>query len=378
MKRNWDPTIPALIAAIVMLVGTVAATGGIVPGQWLAEIGSDPRSIRLDLRLAETHGQSRLTTDVATAELDGFDASTFSRTGAPLRLVWKHDVGSFVLEGKGGRRPGGNVHFEPNPAFAERWRALGFATPREIDLLRMVLHNVRLADAERLHELGYGGVDVDTFIRFESEPDAMKWLEEMNALGLRLELDELFRLRSHGVNMADVRALQVAGARFDVDGLIRLSSHGIDATYVKGVIDAGVDNNDLDGIVRLHAHGVPSDYVARVRATGFSDVDVDDLIRLHDQGVDSDYVKGLVESQLPRMTLDDIVRLHAHGVPADYARAIVAIGSRRRNTDDVIRLHNHGVSADFARSLAQAGRQDLTVDDVIRASTRGPESLGGR
>ena len=376
MKRTWDPTIPAVVAAIVMLVGTVAATGGIPPGHWRAESGSDPRSVRLDIRMAEGNRQSRISTDVPTAELVGFDAAAFSRSGAPLRLAWKHDAGTIVLEGEGGRRPGGKVHFEPDATFTERWRALGFETPGEIDLLLLAVQDIRLADAERLHEMGYTSIDVDAFIRFESEHDAMKQLEEMHALGLRLEFDDLFRLRSHGVSMADVRAYQAAGLRLDPDSLIRLRNHGIEASYAKGMIDAGVAKDDLDAILRLHAHGVPTDYVARVRATGFSDADdVDDLIRLHDQGVDSDYVRGLVQSNLTRMSLDDVVRLHAHGVPTDYVREIVAVDAGR-SADDVIRLRDHGVSADLVRSLAQAGHRDLSVDDAIRAATRGPESLG--
>jgi hypothetical protein len=342
MKRTWDPTIPAVLAAIVMLVGTVLATGGIAPGQWRAEAGSDPRSVRIHVRLAEGNSQTNLSTDVDTAQLDGFDAATFGRSGAPLKLAWKRDAGTFVLEGEGGRRPGGKVRFEPNAAFGERWHALGFGNVDEIDFLRMAVHNVRIADAERLRQLGYDSVDADTLIRLESEPGSMESLEQMQAQGLHLALDDLFRLRVHGVSMDEVRAFQSTGAPIDVDGMLR-----------------------------LHAHGVRADYVAQVHESGYSDVD--DLLRLHDQGVDADYVRGLVQSHLQGMTLDDVVRLHAHGVPADYARAIVETGSRQRDADDVIRLHNHGVSAEFVQSLAQAGHGDLAVDEVIRAQSQRPE-----
>jgi hypothetical protein len=314
MKTTWDPTIPAILAGIVMLVGTVAATGGIPPGEWRGEFASDPRAVRLDIRPAAGISRIRLVMDVPTAQLDGFDAATFRRAGAPLRLAWKRDPGTFVLEGEGGRRPGGKVRFEPDAAFGERWRSLGFGALDDIDSLRMAVQGVRMADALRLHELGYDAVDADTMIRLAFEPGSMESIQELHAQGLHLALDDLFRLR---------------------------------------------------------AHGVPADYVAQVHASGYSDVR--DLIRLHDQGVDADYVRGLVEANLPGLTLDDIVRLHAHGVPADYARAIAETGSRRRGADDVIRLHNHGVSAEFVQSLAQAGRGDLAVDDVIRAQTQRPE-----
>jgi hypothetical protein len=347
MRRTWDPTIPAVLAAIIMLVGTVAATGGIPPGEWRGRLSSDRQFVRLDLRLVDGNNQTRLSTDVAATELDGFDAAAFARSGAPLRLTWKRDAGTFVFEGEGGRRAGGKVRFEPDATFAARWSALGFGPLASNDYLRLAEQNIRLDDARRLKELGYGPLDMNDLIRLGSEPDAMKWLEEMHSMGLRLEVGDVFRFRSHGVSL----------------------------DYVKGVIDAGVAKDDLEGILRLHAHGVPTDYVARVRSSGYPGVDVDDLIRLHDQGVDADYVHLLVDSHLPELSLDDVIRLHAHGVPADYARAIVEIGPGRRDADDVIRLHEHGVSADFIRSLARTARRDLTVDDVIRASNRGLTSL---
>jgi hypothetical protein len=354
MRTTWDPTVPAVLAAIVVLVGTVAATGGIPPGQWRGDLGSDSQSVRLDVRLAEGRSRTRISTDVATAELDGFDAAAFRRAGAPLRLAWKRDAGTFVFEGEGGRRPGGKVHFEPDAAFRERWRALGFETLAESDFLRMAVDNVRLADAERLHELGYGPIDADTLVRLESEPGSMKWIEQMHAAGLRLELDDLFRLRSHGVTMDEVRAYQSAGVPLDIESLLRLHDHGIDPAYVKGLFDAGVANDDFDGIVRLHAHGVAPDYVSRLRSSGYSGFGVEEILRLHDQGVDPEYVRGLVASRLPGLSLDDIVRLHAHGVPADYVRAVVESGPGGRDADDVIRLHSHGVTANVARARAPA------------------------
>ena len=311
MRTTWDPTVPAFIAAIAMLVGTVAATGGIAPGQWRGKAGSDPQSVRLDIRLAEGHSETRITTDVAAAELDGFDAEAFGRAGAPLRLAWKRDAGTFLFEGEGGRRPGGTVRFEPDPTFAERWRALGFGDIAESDYLRMAVEDVRLADAEQL-----------------------------KGLGVRVGLDDILRLRAHGVSTDDVRAFRSAGVLADVESVIRLKSRGIDAAYVKGMIDAGVPSDDLEGIQRLHAHGVPTEYAAQVRSSGFPDVDVDDLVRLHDQGVDSEYVRGLVESQLPGLTVDAVVRLHSHGVPAD-----------------------------FVRSITQTSRRDVTVEEVIRAES---------
>jgi len=375
MRRTWDPTVLAMLFAVAMLVGTVAATGGLGPGQWRGDLAADQGSVRLDIRLDKGNRHMRLGTDVPSGEIEGFDAAAFARSEAPLHLSWKRDAGTLVFDGKGGRRAGGKVRFEPDATFGERWRALGFEALAEGDALRMMVHEVRLADAERLHALGYADIDVDALIRLGQEPDAMKQLEEMLAQGLHPEIDDFFRLRAYGVGAEEVRGFTSAGLRSGADDLIRLRSQGIDAEFVKGMIVAGVGADDLDGIIRLHAHGVSTDYATKIRSSGFSEVGVNDIIQLHDQGIDSDFVRGLVESHLPGMALDDIVRLHAHGVPTDYVRAVVEIGPGSRDADDVIRLHDHGVSTDFVRSLVSADRGDLSVDELIRALSRGVGSL---
>ena len=117
MRKTWDPTLPTVLLAVAMLVGTVAATGGLGRGDWRGALASDGGSVRLDLCPAVGTLRVRLSSDVPTGELEGFERAAFERQGAPIRLAWKHDAGTFVLEGEGGRRPRGRVRFEPDPAF---------------------------------------------------------------------------------------------------------------------------------------------------------------------------------------------------------------------------------------------------------------------
>jgi len=436
MRRTWDPTFLAVLLAVALLVGGAVSTGGLGRDEWRASLDSSGRSVRFDVSSSPGPGRwHTFSIDADAGAIEGFDAATFEQSGAPLRLAWKRDAGTFVFEGEGGRRPRGKFRFEPDAGFVAKWQGLEFGNVSDGDLLRMAAHDVRLADAERLHELGYRGVDADEMIGFENRSISMEWVEGMQQPGYRPEIEDLFRLHAHGVGVDDVRAFAALGIQaIETDALLRLQSHGIEASYVRGMIDAGIALEDLDDMVRLHARGIVPDDVAELRSSGLPELDLDDVIRLHSQaiapdivaglrasglpevgiddvmrlhsrGITATYVRAMVDSGLPDLSVDAIVRLHAHGVSTDFARALVVAGPGASGAeavtmlhdhgveaawvrgmaelgygglppDELTRLHAHAVSPDFVRSLAQSGHRDLTVDQLIRAASRGPEALG--
>lgn len=406
MRRTWDPTVLAILLAVAILAGSVAATGGLAPGEWKGKLEAGGGAVHLSLRAASGGSDVRTSFSVEPDELEGFDAAAFERGGEPLHLTLRRSAGTFVLEGEAGRRPRGSFRFDADPGFVDGWRALGFEELEERDLMVLAMHDVRLAEAQRLHQLGYAGFDARDMIRLSDDPGMVEWVEGTQGLTPRPDLDDLFRLRAHGVEPETIRAFADAGlGTIEVDALIRLRNHGIDAGYLRGMIEAGVDADDLEGVVRLHAHSVSPDEVAQLRAAGLPGIGIDEQVRLKGHGVEAAFVRGMVESGLPELSIDDILRLFTHGVETDFARALVASGPGKEGTDAVIFLHNHGVSADWARemgelgyggvssddlarllahgvspklvrSLGAAGHRELTVDDLIRAATRGPESLG--
>src|SRR5262249_27813895 len=88
MGRTWDPTVPAIILACGRVAGVVASTGGLEPGGWRAPLAAKRQTVRLEMRLDRRESHIRLTTDVPTGELEGLDATSFSKSGAPVRITW--------------------------------------------------------------------------------------------------------------------------------------------------------------------------------------------------------------------------------------------------------------------------------------------------
>jgi hypothetical protein len=401
MRNTWDPTALAIVLALGMLVGTVLATGGLGPGEWRAELDSVGQTVRIDMRPPGTGGQLRISTDVGLSEIGGFDARTFGTAGAPLDLAWRREPGTFVLRGEGGRRPGGEIRFEPNPEFVARWLALDNAPLTGQDLERLAIEDVRVAEIDALHELGFLHVAADDVLRLHSYGVSIEWLADARKLEPAPHLDDVVLLHAQGVSAEEIRDMASLGVGIGIEELIRLHRHGIDASYVGGLVEAGVSADDLDGIVSLHSRGVTTPYVAALRSAGLKDAHVDEIARLHDHGIDTQYVQGMIEGGLTRASIDDLVRLHAHSVPTDYARAILAalrdtdvdsiillhdhsvgadwvnemaeLGYGRLGPRDLTRLHAHSVSPEFVRALARVGRKDLSADDVIAIRTRGVE-----
>jgi hypothetical protein len=371
MRRSWDPTVPAIITASVMVAGVLAATGGLGPGEWRATHAAGRPTVRVEMRLDDGGSHIRSTTDLPIAELDGFDAATFSTAGAPLRLKWTRDAGSFVLEGKGGRRASGAVHFEPSAAFRESWNALGLPPVDDHDLFTMALAGVRLADVQQLKGSGVDDLDARGVIELASDPDAMRWVTELRGGGTPLRLREVFLLRNHGVRPETFHEYAQSGLDAGTEEIVRLHDRGVDPDYVASVLRSGVGARDLEAIERLHDHGVPTEYVAGIRASGLGDAGVEDVIRLHDQGIDVDYVHGIVDAKLSGGDIEGIVRLHAHGVPVEYVRAVAEYGPGDRAAEDAIRLHDTGVPTEYMRSRATNVASRPSTDGTIRAWSRG-------
>lgn len=373
MRRHWDPTAPAIILACAMLAGVYAMSGGLGPGEWRGTLSKDRRSVGFVMRLDEGKFETHFGTTVPTGELDGFDAASFERSGAPVRLVWKRDAGSFVLEGKGGRHPFGSVRFEPAAAFRETWKTLGLGPLEDRYLVAMAISGVRLADVQSLKASGVEDLDAEGVIRLADDPEAMRWVTELQGRGAPVHLRDVFRLRDHGLRPSTYREYERSGVATDVEGIVRLHDRGVAPDYVAAVIHAGIDPGDLDGIERLHDHGVSPKYAAGVLAAGLEHAGVDDVVRLHDQGVAVDYVRGATDSGLAGITLQGIVRLHAHGVPVDYVRAVARYGPGDRAVDDAIRLHDSGVPTEFLRSHVAQGTSRPSTGETIRSWSRGGE-----
>jgi beta-lactamase regulating signal transducer with metallopeptidase domain len=106
------------------------------------------------------------------------------------------------------------------------------------------------------------------------------WLDEIEAAGLtNLSVDDLIRLKSHGVDGAFVRQMRAAGFDLSLDDLVRFRAHDITPEFIDEFKQLGLVNLTSDDLVRLRAHDISADTI-RAAQKRFKDITIDDLIRL--------------------------------------------------------------------------------------------------
>jgi hypothetical protein len=378
---------------------SISATEELTEGRWTARLAGD--RVRLELRLDPLPWGSRIRFDLDLADLEGLGAPDFESASGPVRFRMARDAGTIVFEGQGGRRPSGTYVFEPNPEFVRELSRVGDPFPEDGDLFRLAIDEVSIDVVRGLGAMGYDDLDAHDLVRIIQHGIDLAYIEAMQQLGFRPEIEEIIRLWVHGVSAATVARYRELGLTgIPVESLVRLEIHGVDPGWVRGMADAGIGTSDVEDLIRLRTHGIEPSMVAEARDSGFRalsieelirlsihgipvsylraaceaglrDADFDDIVSLHNNGVEPSFLVGM--AALGYGSEDEIVRLHANGVPVATAQELHEIGYTELSVDDLVRLQANGVTPGFVRRLAEAGHDDLSADELVRISVSGVE-----
>ncbi|HET9392755.1 MAG TPA: M56 family metallopeptidase [Candidatus Rubrimentiphilum sp.] len=146
--------------------------------------------------------------------------------------------------------------------------------------------------------------------------------------------------RHPGTDLLD--ALSQAGYNnLSVDDLIRLRDHGVSGSLITGA-NSFFGHPSPNDLVMLADHGVSGSYLAELRAAGMPKFSAQDVIRLRDHGVSMMLISGL-RARGYALNVDDLVRLADHGVGIMYIETVQRIRANGHpSIDDIIRLHDAG------------------------------------
>lgn len=171
-----------------------------------------------------------------------------------------------------------------------------------------------------------------------------------------------------------VDELAAAGYRgLSVDQLIRLRDHGVDGTYLAGLRAAGYAGLSVEDVIRLRDHGVDPSYIGAMKRAGYGGLSAEDLIRLRDHGVDAETARALTASEHRRLTPEELITLRDHGVDSSYANAMAALGIAVP-TDQMVKLRDHGVDPGFIESMRRSGYSGLSADQLIELRDHGVDA----
>ena len=107
--------------------------------------------------------------------------------------------------------------------------------------------------------------------------------------------------------------------------------------------DAGHRKLPLEQLIRVRDHGVGGEYARDMRQLGFA-VPIDELVRARDHGVTVEFARDMAALGYTNLTLDNLIRIRDHGVTPDYAKALKALGYDRLAVEDLVMLRDQGLT----------------------------------
>jgi hypothetical protein len=181
-----------------------------------------------------------------------------------------------------------------NSAEAQRMKAelgqLQAALQQQAQVQQQVAEQVRQLSAAQqpgwlaeIQAAGYRDLTVEQLVRLREHGVTGEYIRQIRAAGQELSVDGLLRFREHGVTAEFINALKQAGFQLKADDLIRLREHGADAAWIRQIQSAGYANVSLDDIIRLREHGVTPEAIREAR-NRFKDISIDQLLRLREAG----------------------------------------------------------------------------------------------
>lgn len=114
--------------------------------------------------------------------------------------------------------------------------------------------------------------------------------------------------------------------KLSVDEIVRLREHGVEPGWLKALYEAGITDLSVNDIVQLAEHGVEVEWFHELRALGIRDLSVRDIVELSEHGVEANWLKELHEAGLTRLSTQEIIQLAEHEVDVKWIKEMQELG----------------------------------------------------
>jgi beta-lactamase regulating signal transducer with metallopeptidase domain len=223
---------------------------------------------------------------------------------------------------------------------------------------------------EGLAAAGYRDLSVDDLIRLKTHGVTPEFARQVQAAGLQPSAEELVKLRIHGVTPEFIAETKGAGLNLTLDQLVKFRIHGVNMAAVKEMKSLGYELTP-DQMVKMHIHGLTPALAREAKQLGVGEPDFDQLIKMQIHGVTPEYAAAVKQAGVADLSLERLVKFRIHGVEPDQIREFRELGFTNLSADEVVSLAVHGVTPAFIRAAHKQGFKDLSLDKIIKLKQLG-------
>jgi hypothetical protein len=282
-------------------------------GDWT--IRQSEEAGKVEFSLIEHH-QGHSSSHESDWPASSFSGIDFSKPGRQdVHFTISRDAGKMECEGFLDNGEGAGIfHFQPNPAYADEMRKLGFPVDEEKQY-SLAVQDVSLEFARQMKKESLTDLDTDKLMAFRIFRVDSAFIDELRAAGLKAsDSDKLVAFRIHGVTPQMVRFLHQAGYSPEEDTLIAMRIHGATPEWMDELKKHGYDHVDLQKLIAFRIHGVSPEFIEKLQGLGYAHPEPDQLIAMRIHNVTPEYISDMQSRGMRELSIDKLVSMRIHGI----------------------------------------------------------------
>lgn len=282
-------------------------------GDWT--IRQSEEAGKVEFSLIEHH-QGHSSSHESDWPASSFSGIDFSKPGRQdVHFTISRDAGKMECEGFLDNGEGAGIfHFQPNPAYADEMRKLGFPVDEEKQY-SLAVQDVSLEFARQMKKESLTDLDTDKLMAFRIFRVDSAFIDELRAAGLKAsDSDKLVAFRIHGVTPQMVRFLHQAGYSPEEDTLIAMRIHGATPEWMDELKKHGYDHVDLQKLIAFRIHGVSPEFIEKLQGLGYAHPEPDQLVAMRIHNVTPEYISDMQSRGMRELSIDKLVSMRIHGI----------------------------------------------------------------
>ncbi len=135
--------------------------------------------------------------------------------------------------------------------------------------------------------------------------------------------------------------------------------------FIDEMTSAGFTNLSIDDLVKLKTHGVTADFVRSLRAYGFSNLTVREAANLRVQGVTPAYIEAMAAAGYRGLTPKDLTNARIHNITPEFIKKLQNAGYANLSIKQLTEFKIHNLTPEFIKQIGAEGYGELSAKELV-------------